>query len=426
MPVGNNFQHASYSRTDPGPRVAFREFAPGAPADSVAWQDAMARFGTDLAGAGVRAIILVHGTYLNTDLFGVQRLDEAGGLKRGYSRGIPGIDALLALMREGNNGIPSFEGSHKPPFADDEGTKTLLDKQARDTANFPSDAVTSVGAAINRSLSRPIPCHRILWSCEQHHLGRALAACRLLDRLDRLKTEAQLQSGDRLLIHAHGQAGLVFALASNLIGPVDSLGLNTFLDTLETYRQRIHAREGESVDLAALKARLRDGSILDEVALDVVTYGTPVRYGWDPSRLGKMLHIVNHRSMRTDGKQWLAKMDLPQITMEMPMVWGGDYVQQLAVAGTDAVPPTPEAQEANKSLWEMLEPYDGFERWLECARKAVRCQPDGQCLLVDYKDASLTSPNPAKDHIYGHAAYTRKNAILFNTTEIVQAFYSGG
>jgi len=26
-------------------------------------------------------------------------------------------------------------------------------------------------------------------------------------------------------------------------------------------------------------------------------------------------------------------------------------------------------------------------------------------------------------HLYGHAAYTRLNAMLFNTTEIVQALY---
>src|SRR5262249_42721323 len=150
---------------------------------------------------------------------------------------------------------------------DDEATKTLLDKQAGDAANFPSAAVTSVGAAINHSLSRAIQCQRILWSCEQHHLGRALAACRLLDRLGRLKTEVHLQSGDRLLIQAHGQAGLVLALASNLIGPVDSLGLNTFFDTLETYQQRIHAPEGKLVNLPDLKARLRDGAILDGVSL---------------------------------------------------------------------------------------------------------------------------------------------------------------
>ena len=99
MPVGNNFQHAAYSRADPGDRVGYRELIIGAPPDSLAWQDAMAGIGAQLAQMGVRIIVFLHGTALGTDLFGMQRLDEVGGLKRGYSRGIAGLDALLALMR---------------------------------------------------------------------------------------------------------------------------------------------------------------------------------------------------------------------------------------------------------------------------------------------------------------------------------------
>ena len=89
---------------------------------------------------------------------------------------------------------------------------------------------------------------------------------------------------------------------------------------------------------------LLNGSLLNGATLDVVTLGMPVRYGWDPSGLGKLLHIVNHRTLRTDGKTWLSKMELPQITMEMPIAWGGDYVQELAVAGSDVGPQTDAAQ----------------------------------------------------------------------------------
>ena len=64
---------------------------------------------------------------------------------------------------------------------------------------------------------------------------------------------------------------------------------------------------------------LSSSAMLNGATLDIVTFGMPVRYGWDPSGLGKLLHIVNHRSMRTDGKTWLSKMELPQITMEMPI-----------------------------------------------------------------------------------------------------------
>ena len=414
MPAGNNFQHASYARSDPGERVSYREFQPGASPDSLAWQDAMARLGACLSEAGVRAVLFLHGTFLSSDLFGVQRLDEAGGLKRGYSRGIPGMEALLALMREGSNGLPALPGSKKPPLADDDATTALLDEQAGDAANFTRAYVELFQKAVNRNVSRPSVCTRLLWSSEHHHLGRAHAAIRLLIRLRSLRAELKLGAGDRILVQVHGQAGLVLALVSNLLAPGPSSGREALLQTLKD-----HLPTG---DLEPLEGLLATGHVLNGAALDVVTFGTPVRYGWDPSGIGKLLHIVNHRPMRSDGKRWLAKMELPQITMEMPIAWGGDYVQQLAVAGSDAVPTSPAAQTANKTLWELLEPYDGFERWLECARKSVRCANDGICLLVDYKDS--TGSTNARDHVFGHAAYTRTNVMLFNTMEIMKALYT--
>ena len=414
MPIGNNFQHASYARSDPGERLSYREFQPGAPPDSLAWQDAMARLGARVSQAGVRAVLFLHGTFLSSDLFGVQRLDEAGGLKRGYSRGIPGMEALLALMREGSNGLPALPGGKKPPLVENEATTALIDELSGDAANFTRAYVELFQKALNRNGSRPIVCPRLLWSCEHHHLGRAQAAVRLLTRLRSLRAELKLGAGDRILVQAHGQAGLVLALVSNLLAPGQLSGRETLVQTLKG-----HLPAG---DLEELDGLLSTGQVLNGAVLDVVTFGTPVRYGWDPSGIGKLLHIVNHRPMRSDGKQWLAKMELPQITMEMPIAWGGDYVQQLAVAGSDAVPTSPAAQAANKALWELLEPYDGFERWLECARKSVRCANDGTCLLVDYKDS--TGSTNARDHVYGHAAYTRLNAMLFNTTEIVSRFYA--
>ncbi|TLY30828.1 MAG: hypothetical protein E6K63_00445 [Nitrospirae bacterium] len=424
MPLSNDFQHAAYSRSDPGERVSYREFEPGAPPDSLAWQEAMARLGGELAKAGVRAVLFMHGTFLSTDLFGTQRLDEAGGLKRGYSRGIPGVDALLALMREDSNGLGKLSGGQKPPFHDDEQTKKLIDDQAKDAGNFSTDYVEQFKKAINRNVARPIVCTPSLWSSEHHHLGRALAAVQLLSKLRTICTGLTLGSGDRVLVQTHGQAGLVLALISNLLAPGQSSGRKTWIHALTSYLEQTSGTpEGRAQldNLKQLASLMPAGTVLNGASLDIVTFGTPVRYGWDPSGLGKLLHIVNHRPMRIDGKRWLSKMELPQITMEMPIAWGGDYVQQLAVAGSDALPTSPEAQAANKTLWELLEPYDGFERWLECARKSVRCANDGTCLLVDYKDS--TGSSNARDHLYGHAAYTRLNALLFNSTEIVDRLY---
>ncbi len=420
MPIENNFQHDELSRKSPGDRLTMAELS-GSQPESPAWIETMAHCGTQLSQAGVRAVIFVHGSIVGTDVFGVQRLDEAGGLKRGYSRGVSGVDALLAAMREGENGIPPLPGGLKPPLNNDDPTKKLLDDQVGDAGNFTNAAVGLFQKAINKNVAKPIVCARYLWSSEHHHLGRAKAAIRVLDELRVLSETQKLSTGDRVLVQAHGQAGLVMALVSNLLCPSAIMGRPKLFALLSAYAQQ-SGLTNVTAALTKLEPLLASGSLLNGTALDLVTFGTPVRYGWDPSGLEKLMHIVNHRNLRTDGKTWLSKMELPQVTMEMPIAWGGDYVQELAVAGSDAMPTTDEAKAANKAVWELVEPYDGFERWLECARRAVRFPSEGTCLLVDYKDS--TGSTNVRDHYYGHAAYTRLNAMLFNIAEIVRAFYS--
>ncbi len=421
MPIENNFQHDEMSRKNPDDRVVYRELSGVAAPDSPPWQEAMGAVGAQLSRAGVRLVMFLHGSILGTDVFGLQRLDEVGGLKRGYSRGISGLDSLLAFMREGSNGIGPLPGGLIPPLPNDEATKKLLDDQVGDAANFTRAYVESFRKATNQKAAPPLICVRELWSGQNHHLGRAIAACVLLEHVHRLVAEHTLGATDRILVEAHGQAGLVLALASNLLCPSQITGRKKLFDIL-----RLHAQQTALADLDAILERigpsLTSNSLLNGAALDIVTFGTPVRYGWDPSGIGKLLHLVNHRNLRTDGKTWLSKMELPQITMEMPIAWGGDYVQELAVAGTDAMPVSESAKAANKAVWELVEPYDGFERWVECARRAVRCPSEGSCLLVDYKDC--TGSTNARDHCYGHAAYTRTDAMLFNHTEIVGRLYS--
>lgn len=421
MPIENSFRHDELSRKNPGERIAIREVTPTALAESPSGQDEMASLGKHLSEAGVRTIVLLHGSIMGTDIFGVQRLDELGGLKRGYSRGVAGLDALLTLMRDGSNGISPLPGGVTPPLTNEDTTKRLLDEQIGDAGNFTNGYVELMRQSLNRGLDRPIHCVRELWSCEHHHLGRALATVSMLGRLCDWVEGHKLAQGDRILIQAHGQAGLVLALVSNFLCVTASSSRTRLLGLLSNF-----AAQNDRPDIASTIQRitplLSNGTILNGAALDIVTFGMPVRYGWDPSGLGKLLHIVNHRTLRTDGKIWLSKMELPQITMEMPIAWGGDYVQELAVAGSDAVPTTEAAKAVNKAVWEMVEPFDGFERWLECARRAVRFPSEGLGILADYKDS--TGSTNVRDHYYGHAAYTRLNAMLFNTTEIARTLYS--
>ena len=420
MPIENNFQHDELSRKNPGERFAVHEVTPTTLSKSSSGQDEMAALGKRLSQIGVRVIVLLHGSIMGTDVFGVQRLDELGGLKRGYSRGVAGLDALLALMREGSNGIPPLPGGLKPPLANDEPTKNLLDDQLSDAGNFTNAYLELMKQSLNRGLDRPIHCVRELWSCEHHHLGRAMAAVLMLGRLCDWVEVHKLGQGDRILVQAHGQAGLVLALISNLLCVTATGNRTRLLNLLSACASQVDRPDIIST-IQRVTPLLSNGTVLNGAALDIVTFGMPVRYGWDPSGLGKLLHIVNHRTMRTDGKTWLSKMELPQITMEMPIAWGGDYVQELAVAGSDAVPTTEPAKAANKALWEMVEPFDGFERWLECARRAVRIPSEGLGILADYKDS--TGSTNVRDHYYGHAAYTRLNAMLFNTTTIVHTLY---
>ncbi len=421
MPVENNFQHDELSRKNPGERLGVADLTDVVSPDSPVWAETMGRYGTALSHAGVASVIFLHGSLHGTDLFGMQRLDEAGGLKRGYSRGVSGVDALLAAMREESNGVPLLPGGLKPPLPDDDVTKILLDTQIGDAGNFTNADVELIKKAINKNLTQPISCIRLLWSSEHHHLGRALAAVSLLAELHKLCKLQSLGKDHRILIQAHGQAGLILALVSNLLCPSPITGRPNLFGILFDYANQTNQTKLIGT-IKLVESLLVTASPLNGVALDMVTFGTPVRYGWDPSGIGKLLHLVNHRTLRTDGKGWLAKMELPQITMEMPIAWGGDYVQELAVAGSDAVPTTEPAKAANKRVWEMVEPYDGFERWLECARRAVRFPTEGRCLLVDYKDS--TGSTNARDHYYGHAVYTRRHVLLFNTTQIVRALYA--
>jgi hypothetical protein len=420
MPTDNNFQHDELSRKNPGGRIDRREVTLTALSESSSGQDTMAALGTRLSQTGVRMIVLLHGSIIGTDVFGMQRLDEVGGLKRGYSRGVAGLDALLALMRESSNGTPPLPGGLKPPLVNDDVTKKLLDEQIGDAGNFTNVYVELMKQSLNRSLDLPIHCARELWSCEHHHLGRAVAALTMLGRLRDWCETHKLSQGDRILVQAHGQAGLVLALVSNLLCVASAGSRTRLLDLLSTFASQVN-RPDITATIHRVTPLLSEGTLLNGAMLDVVTLGTSVRYGWDPSGLGALLHIVNHRTLRTDGKTWLSKMELPQITMEMPIAWGGDYVQQLAVAGSDAVPTTDAAKAANKALWELVEPFDGFERWLECARRAVRIPSEGLGILGDYKDS--TGSTNVRHHYFGHAAYTRLDAMLFNTTEIVRALY---
>ena len=419
MPEDNNFRHASYSRSDPGDRVHYLTLELGAQPFSSAWHDALRFAGHALYDCGVRVVFLLYGSSVGTDLFGASRLDEVGGLKRGYSRGIPGLESLLALLRPGD--YQTGQEYPVPPLSNNEATKNRLDALVQDRGNFTAEYQQGLHEALSSSGSTPITGVRYLWSSLHHHLGRMEATLGLLHELTNLQQNLHLKEHHRILLIAHGHAGQLAALLSNVTAPEESSIREELFEVLGEFSGQSEPARPALAHLQTLDHFLATNKKQTFPALDVVTLGTPVRYGWNTNGIGKLLHIVNHRPIRSDGKTWLAKMDLPQIVMEMPLVAGGDYVQQLAVASTDAMPATSQEEAFNQVLRENLEPYDGFERWLECTRRVTRCPADGQCLLIDYQDAGESLP---MTHLYGHACYTRLSSLLFQTRQIVNVLYA--
>lgn len=421
MPQSNNFQHAKYSRSNPGERVSYPTFEPGAPLDSPAWNQAMAQVGAQLSRAKVKGILFLSG-HPFSDLFGAARLDEVGGLKRGYSRGISGLESLLALLRPSTNGIFRSEDSIHPPLINDQSTQEALDILAQEVGNFTSAYVRKFEQGIGQERNQPIPCVRYVWSSIHHHVGRVEAAITLIQFLQGWSSNRSLSKEDRILLVAHGHVGQVLALLSNFITSGESEARPRIFEILAKYWETCPSEDRSVEELEGLYKILVEQRFLGGASVDIVTLGTPVRYGWDIDGFGRLLHVVNHRLIRPDGKRWLSKMELPQTAWEMPYQTGGDYVQQLAVAGTDAIPDSPEMEQANVDFREIFEPYDGFERWLECSRRATRCANDGHCLLVEY-GIQTNEENP-RQHLFGHGCYTQSRAMLFTAKEIAKALYS--
>lgn len=421
MPQNNNFQHARYSRSNPRDRVSYPTFEPGPPIDSSKWQLAMAHVGTTLVTKNVKGVLFLNG-HPFSDVFGAARLDEVGGLKRGYSRGISGLESLLALLRPASNGIEKDEDPIHPPLVNDQSTYQALDNLAQEVGNFTTAYVKKFEAGLSREASSLIPCGRYVWSSVHHHVGRMEAAIAFIEFLQQWGSERSLSKEDRILLIAHGHAGQVLALVSNLITSGESEARPRIFEILAKYWGAYPATDQSVEQLEALYQVLTEQRFLGGASVDMVTLGTPVRYGWDTDGYGHLLHVVNHRMIRHDGKRWLSKMELPQIAWEMPYQTGGDYVQQLAVAGTDALHDSSEMEKANIDFREILEPYDGFERWLECTRLTTRCQNDGQCVLVEY-GVQANEEDP-RQHVYGHGCYTRCSNMLFLAGHIAKIMYS--
>ena len=251
--------------------------------------------GHSLRAARVRSILLVHGTFTGTD--------------------------GLGLINQFQKMVPS--ASH---LADS--VKAAVDQVLKDCGNFTEAYAHRFENAINVVHEPRIDVRRVVWPGQNSHVGRAEGAIRLIDHIRNIRPPCSAE--DRVLVWGHSHGGNVAALATNLLG-----------GTLEARQRFFHATRDYAVTLGDASDRdtwrrnehdLMRQSDLNLPGLDVATFGTPIRYGWEADGYGQLVHFVHHRATDPRG-QFLAAF--PASVEELFKNPAGDYVQQLGVAGTN-------------------------------------------------------------------------------------------
>jgi hypothetical protein len=381
MPEGNRFRHQAYTGGAPAsphflltpdsfPAVGSREF-----------RLRMQEVGAAFRAGGVTAVYLVHGSCVGPDVSGM-----LAGLVRTFPEARPAVARLIRQTR--------------PSAA---------------FANYSEGYARLFEAAINPPDAEPIPVRLFEWSNENHHLGRADGAVRLVNCL------ATLEPGrpHRVLLWGHGHAGNVFALATNLLGG-DREAISRFFEATDVYYRWPLARCVDIPVWCRVRSLLVDeGRLPSDVSLDVVTFGTPVRYGWESTAYERLVHFVHRRAV--DGlPAWRAAFP-PDVDDVIDAV-EGDYIQQLAVAGTDSEPAifAWRARLADRRLKCLLESGLEGENPADRFRAGTIVPEEGTTLLVDY---GPPEGDFARHHA-GHAVYTGRDWLLFHAEEVCRLCYS--
>ena len=378
------FPHHRYCDAPPAsPFMSVRAEA-GPEAGSPAFYAAMAPLGDQLRRAGVSAVYLVHGTFVGMDVLGI-----LGELARVMPRAGNAMRRLVAQV------VTQITG---------------------DAGNYSAAYARIMHEALNPPGSRPLPVRLFHWSGENHHLGRADGAIRLLAEL----ADHWHSDGSRVLLWGHSHGGNIFALISNLLaGPREAI--DRFFRATEVY-WRWPVLKCVDIPVWNQVRQMLMGETrcpIDARRLDFVTFGTPVRYGWNPAGFGRLLHFVHHRPVP----------GLPEYRAPFPPKWhrvvagaDGDYVQQLGIAGTDFMPSVLFVREwlADHRLRSILCDENIDAGGMLQRFRAGRIVPDaGTTLLVDY---GPPQGGPIR-HLAGHAVYTRKKWMLFHLEESVRRLY---
>lgn len=382
MPRNNRFQHQQY-QCDPRTsdvQLLQPRTPPAVPLED--YRRRMQAVGDAYRRADVRAIYLVHGTFVGADALGI-------------------IREIARVSRTAGARLRRLQ-------------KQLADSITDDAGNYTVEFAEEFASRINVGGGRQIPVRLFSWSSENLHIGRADGAVHLIDEL---ASREELRGG-RVLLWGHSHGGNVFALVTNLL-QADAATQHRFFHAARSYfRWPLAGKVDLPVWTRVRELLARHDNPLAELALDMVTFGTPVRYGWEVNGRANLLHLVNHRPI--PGKPVGRAVFPPEID-DLLSARYGDYVQQLGIAGTNFTPAawSWRAWLAEVRLGRLLQAGIRKRDLLTRLKAGIRAHEDGTTLLVDYGPAE----GHVGQHYVGHAIYTRLEWLLFHAEEVARRFY---
>lgn len=383
MPQNNKFRHQRYSADAPATEWQLLGSPPQMDVDSDAGRQVMRDVGKALRKTGVRAIYLVHGTFVG---------DDALGFLRNLSHVFPAAaDVLRRLQKE------------------------AFDKITGDAGNYTDALRVLFETAINADApdSQAIPVRLFRWSSENLHIARAHGAVALIDDIASLG----LSPSDRVLLWGHSHGGNVFALATNLIAASQPVR-QRFFRACRSYFRSIKSKRLDFPVWQSIEEKLDNGLASRLPQLDLVTFGTPIRYGWDSDGYSRLLHFVYHRPCNSLPPYRTA---FPPTVDHFFHATGGDYVQHLGVAGTNLTPYIFAWRTwlAEIRLGRFIQRHVRSRDLLARLKCGVRVPDEGETLLVDYG----ILPDQITRHHAGHAVYTFRRWLVFHAAEIARRFY---
>ncbi len=390
MPQVNHFRHQPYRSTPPvSPYQIVPEPEEVLPS-SADYAERLAAACLPLAKVNLAATYLVHGTYTGNDVLGL--LTEL----RRYS---PRLSERFRCV-----------------------TKGIVDAVAGETGNYTPQYAATFQQGLSVGVGHTLPVRLFHWSSQNNHIGRADGAigliCELARLAEKLPRARDTAPPPRVMLWGHSHGGNVLAILTNLLA-ADQATCNRFFEAARTFFTPCWGKSTDMPDWEHAQQVLDDTDHpLRQLAFDIVTFGTPIRYGWPAAGYSKLLHFVNHRP----APQYpVHRTRHPLHLLRLLKAEDGDYIHQLGIAGTNLIP-NPFAVRTLLADWRLkpvlehnLQPEWRLARWM----RGHRIPDEGTTLLVDYHDSHWFTPY----HLAGHAAYTRRKWLPFHVAEIAQHFY---